>query len=290
MSPLKQIADSWLNTPIQSGLGTLSLAGELENNPGIDPQSMRILGKYALVLILGGSGFYKDDRGTSTDIDPGNAILVFPEVAHAYGPSKNGHWKHAYIVFEGAQFDLLRQTGVLDPHQPIWCLQPVAFWKKRLKELVQAVPGPNQPSSQKSIAQFSYLLADMAATHFETRQHSDDTRIEESSTLLSEPFEGTWLSPQLVAQKLGISYESFRKRFAKRLGESPAHFQKRRRIEHACAAIYQNALTFQQLADQLGFCDVFHFSKAFRQITGEPPSVYRKRALGEQSKTSSRKE
>ena len=290
MSSNKRNADSWLNTPIRSRLGTLSLAGELENNPGIDPLSMRILGKYALVLILGGSGFYRDNRNTSTDIKPGDAVLVFPEIAHAYGPRKNGCWKHAYIVFEGSQFDLLRQTGVLDPNHPIWRLQPVAFWKQRLKELVQAEPGANQPSSLKSIAQFSYLLADMAATHFETRQHSDDTRIDESSTLLSEPFEGTWLSPQLVAQKLGISYESFRKRFAKRLGESPAHFQKRRRIEHACAAIYQNALTFQQLADQLGFCDVFHFSKAFRQITGEPPSVYRKRALGEQPNTNSQKE
>lgn len=290
MAQLKPKADSWLNTPIHSRLGTLSLAGELENNPGIDAQSMRILGKYALILILDGLGFYKDDRGASADIEPGNAILVFPEIAHAYGPHKNGFWKHAYIVFEGPQFDLLRQTRVLNSAQPIWRLQPVAFWKQRLKELVQSVPGANQPSSLKTIAQFSYLLADMAATHFETRQHSDDTRIDESSTLLSEPFEGAWLSPQLVAQKLGISYESFRKRFAKRLGESPAHFQKRRRIEHACAAIYQNALTFQQLADQLGFCDVFHFSKAFRQITGEPPSVYRKRALGEQSKTSSRKE
>ena len=58
MSPNKRKADSWLNTPIRSRLGTLSLAGELENNPGIDPLSMRILGKYALVLILGGSGFY----------------------------------------------------------------------------------------------------------------------------------------------------------------------------------------------------------------------------------------
>ncbi len=289
MSPPKQKAESWLNTPIQSQLGSLSLAGELENNPGIDLRSMRILGKYALVLILDGSGFYKDDRCTSTDIEPGDAILVFPEIAHAYGPHRNGHWNHAYIVFEGAQFDLLRQTGVLDPDQPIWRLPPIAFWKQRLKELVQTAPGANQPSTLKTIAQFSYLLADMAATHLESHQHSNDAHIDESTILLSEPFEGTWLSPQSVAQKLGISYESFRKRFVQRTGESPAHFQKRRRIEHACAAIYQNALTFQQLADRLGFCDVFHFSKVFRQITGEPPSAYRKRALGEQSNSPSRK-
>ncbi len=63
MAQLKPKADSWLNTPIQSRLGTLSLAGELENNLGIDAQSMRILGKYALILILDGLGFYEDDRG-----------------------------------------------------------------------------------------------------------------------------------------------------------------------------------------------------------------------------------
>jgi AraC-like DNA-binding protein len=77
-----------------------------------------------------------------------------------------------------------------------------------------------------------------------------------------------------------MSYENFRKKFSQHVGESPGHFQKRRRIEHACAAIYQGTHSFKALADELGFCDVFHFSKTFRQVVGETPKEFRAKAQG----------
>jgi AraC-like DNA-binding protein len=36
----------------------------------------------------------------------------------------------------------------------------------------------------------------------------------------------------------------------------------------------------KQIADDLGFCDVFHFSKAFKQVVGTTPSDYRRRVSG----------
>ena len=69
-------------------------------------------------------------------------------------------------------------------------------------------------------------------------------------------------------------------RFAQVMGESPGHYQKRRRLEWASAAIYQGEQSLKQIADELGFCDVFHFSKAFKQEMGLTPSDYRKRVRG----------
>ena len=36
----------------------------------------------------------------------------------------------------------------------------------------------------------------------------------------------------------------------------------------------------KQIADELGFCDVFHFSKAFKQVVGLTPSDFRRRVRG----------
>ena len=83
-----------------------------------------------------------------------------------------------------------------------------------------------------------------------------------------------------MARKIGLSYENFRKRFAQLTGESPGRYQKRRRLEWGCAAIYHGELSLKQIADELGFCDVFHFSKAFKQQNGLAPSEYRKRVRG----------
>jgi AraC-like DNA-binding protein len=38
--------------------------------------------------------------------------------------------------------------------------------------------------------------------------------------------------------------------------------------------------SIKQIADELGFCDVFHSSKAFKQVVGTTPSEYRWRVRG----------
>jgi AraC-like DNA-binding protein len=103
---------------------------------------------------------------------------------------------------------------------------------------------------------------------------------EKSLQLLAHRGAKGWLSPQEVAAEVGLSYENFRKRFAQLSGESPGQYQKRRRLDWACAAIYHGEHTIKQIADELEFCDVFHFSKAFKQVIGATPSEYRRRVLG----------
>lgn len=271
---------SWLNTPIKSEIGTLSLAGNLQRNLGIDPLSMRILGKYALILMHSGKGYYADGNGIERELNVGDLILIFPEIPHAYGPLYDEDWQHSYVVFDGPQFDLFRNTGIINSNDPIWHLEPVDFWKRRFQEVFPPNPRVSKSTANRTIAQFSYLIADMSATHTEISQIPEDAWLDESMHLLSGPTGSIWLEPQTVAQRVGLSYENFRKQFVKRSGHSPAQFQKRRRIEHACAAIYQNSHSFKELAHELGFCDTFHFSKVFRQITGDTPSAFRKKAQG----------
>jgi len=245
---------------------------------------MRILGKYALILIQGGNGYYADGNGIEKALQAGDLILVFPEIPHAYGPAKGSDWQHSYVVFEGPQFDLLREARIIRPEEPIWHLEPVEYWKRRLEEVFQSNTRPNKNAATRAIGQFSFLISDMSATFAETSQSPGDVWFEESMHLLSGPSGTVWLEPQAVAQRVGLNYENFRKQFAKRSGESPAQFQKKRRIEHACAAIYQHSHSFKELADELGFCDAFHFSKVFRQVTGDTPSAFRKKAQGALSK------
>ncbi len=74
----------WLESPLRSKVGTILLAGSLRNSPGIGVDRMRILGNYALVLLLKGSGVYRDARGRKISLQSGHAVHVFPELAHAY--------------------------------------------------------------------------------------------------------------------------------------------------------------------------------------------------------------
>ena len=228
-------AQPWLESPLLTPAGGVQLAGALQDNPGIDPTTMRVLGSYALIYMVSAQGYYADVRGVRRDLVTGDVALIFPELAHAYGPNPGTSWRHLYFVFSGPQFDLWRKSGLLDPVRPVWRAEPVDFWARQL---------------------------------------------EESHRLLAGLDAKGWLTPQQVARMVGLSYENFRKQFTARTGVSPGQFQKRKRIERAQSAIYHGDHTLKQLAEELEFCDVFHFSKVFKQITGSTPSEFRRKVRG----------
>ena len=266
-----------MRTPI----GEIELAGMIVNGPGIEPSAMRVLRRFTLVLMVSGQGYFRDERGASFDVGAGDVILVFPEIAHAYGPHRGGEWTQIYFVFDGPQFQLWRAQGLLNPDRPVLRLGEPARWQQRLHDIVETEPSHRAGSPLRAMGRFLEVLAEMIATDAENMHRSGrDSWLEKSLRLLGERGTNGWPSPQAVAAEVGLSYENFRKRFVQLMGESPGRYQKRRRIEWACAAIYHGDSSFKEIADLLGFCDVFHFSKAFKQVIGFTPSEYRRRVRG----------
>ena len=274
-------AQSWLESPLATPVGGLQLAGVLQDNEGINPGAMRVLGSYALIYITAADGYYADARGVKRDVGAGDVILILPELAHAYGPNPGTAWRHLYFVFSGPQFDLWRKSGLLDPARPVWRAEPVDFWARQLEETVRPEKGHGRSAALRTLGRFLEVLgALLALRDTEARTPADRAWLEDGQRLLGGPDARGWLSPQQVAQAVGLSYENFRKQFAMHLGVSPGQFQKRKRIERAQSSIYHGDHTLKQLAEELEFCDVFHFSKVFKQITGATPSVFRRQVRG----------
>src|SRR4051812_49006260 len=97
-------------------LGRLTLAGAIQKvSGGVGDMSrqMRVFGRYAIVLVVDGQGSYRDALGTKREINAGDAILIFPELAHSYGPRVGQHWDEIYFCFDGPIFDLWRTERLL---------------------------------------------------------------------------------------------------------------------------------------------------------------------------------
>ena len=244
---------------------------------------MRVLGSYALILMVTGRGYYCDARGTKRELGAGDALLVFPEIGHAYGPQPGEDWTQIYYVFAGPQFELWRRRELLRPDHPVLRLGAPEYWQQRLLSVLQNEPRETaRPGAAlRSFGRFLDVLAEMIATDAEsTKQPQQAAWLEQSLRRLGHRNANGWLTPQEVAREVGLSYENFRKRFAELSVESPGQYQKRRRLEWACAAIYQGEQTMKEIASELGFCDVFHFSKGFKKVIGTTPSDYRRRLSG----------
>ncbi|MEJ6007259.1 helix-turn-helix domain-containing protein [Paucibacter sp. AS339] len=76
---------------------------------------------------------------------------------------------------------------------------------------------------------------------------------------------------------LGLSERALQRSFAEQIGVSPKWVIQRARLQDALQALAQaECPSLAELAVTLGFCDQAHFSRCFRQTTGQTPALYRR--------------
>jgi len=76
------------------------------------------------VYLVAGTGNYYDARGNDIPLRSGDVILVFPEVAHSYGPKPGGIWNELYVCFRGPVFESWREAKVFDVRNPAFHWKP----------------------------------------------------------------------------------------------------------------------------------------------------------------------
>jgi AraC-like DNA-binding protein len=78
-----------------------------------------------------------------------------------------------------------------------------------------------------------------------------------------------------LAKSAGYSVDHFSRVFAKITGQRPQVCVIEARLTRARQLLAETGLTISQIAEALGFRDVFFFSRQFTQRTGQTPSAYR---------------
>jgi len=220
-----------------------------------------------------------DANGFSRRVVAGEAILVFPELPHAYGPIATERWDEMYLTFDGPVFDLWRQAGLLAAARPVVPMPP--NWPARLRALIEDRSRLATAASRlRQISEFLTLLTELVAR--EGRWPEGDGETVGSAWAGARSALDTELGKDRdlgeIAEAAGMSYESFRKRFQRETGVSPARYRSLRRIEAAQELLrYSPQLTNRQVAETLGFADEYHFSRRFTQIVGVTPRDFRRR-------------
>jgi AraC-like DNA-binding protein len=262
-------------------LGRLSLAGILTKRERTGFSSMRVLGSYAVVFLYDGSGIYQDANGVACELAAGDLILLFPEIAHRYGPRHGEAWSEIYVVFDGPAFDLWRDKGVLTSDRPVLHLEAIEEWRVRLESTLTRATNPSPRQALQQVATFLNLLTEICSLQLPGDASYNEITHEEKWLAIARRSLEENLSASLdmreVARQSGLSYESFRKRFAKEVGVAPSRYRMERRIAAAQTLLTQSNLTLRAVAMNLGFSDEFHFSRRFKQITGQTPNGFRRK-------------
>ena len=265
-----------LKSAAHSPVGAVKSHGLIVDSRGLGQGKGRRLGRYALVYSLAGACNYWDELNGRRTIRAGEAFFVFPEIAHRYGGSGGNPWDELFIVFEGPVFDVWRERGLLDPRRPFLRLEPVPIWRRRIEDGLETGGRVGRAAALWQVVALQALIAD-ALDAQTSGAHSPPAWIGAACDALSKPGAQTLRLPAL-ARSLGVSFETFRKRFTATMGISPARWRSARMVDAAARLLAGTQLTGKEIAERLGFSDEFHFSRRIRELSGMTPTEFRRRA------------
>jgi len=90
-------------------------------------------------------------------------------------------------------------------------------------------------------------------------------------SIMREDFSNPKITCQMLAETLHISTVYFRRLFQEKYGVAPAKYLKTIRMEHARRLI-QERMPIQHVAKEAGYCDIYQFSRAYKQYFGHAPT------------------
>ncbi len=203
----------------------------------------------------------------------GDLLFVYPGTPHGYGPGPGERWSEFYVVFNGPVFEFWLQRGLLNRAHAMQRLAPISRWLPQLEAVVEPGLPPSADGMLRRVCRLQKFLADIIE-----EPELEKVRVPWMETAMDELVNGHGITPSSLAAKLGLSYETFRKEFTRQTGCPPARYRMRRLIEQAGVLMMERHLSNKELAETLGFCDEFHFSRRFREITGKSPREFRQKA------------
>lgn len=268
--------DLLLQNEAGGAIGRLRLAGHTIGGRGVmPPRPLRVYGRYAVVCVLRGRGKYEDANGVRRELRAGDTILVFPELAHRYGPPDGETWDEMYLTFDGPTFDLWRQVNLLDSARPV--RRPAPDFHERLRAVIDDREAASPAGQLRQLCDFLSLLAELIAPSDDPADKTTEAAGIARARALLDVELGQETDWNRIAGAAGMSYETFRKRFQAEMGEPPARYRARRRIEAARELLrYSPQLTNRQAAEILGFTDEYHFSRRFTESVGVSPREFRR--------------
>ena len=239
----------------------------------------RVLDEYQLLYQPEGEGVFESAHIPETRIKPGDIFLLFPGEWHTYRPLTDKGWTSYWIGFKGKNIDDRVKAGFLSPDKPIYHVgfnnDIIANFEKAMK-----IADSEDPNYQQTLAGIvNYLIGQMyyLERNCELKKNSDQVDlIAKSKVMIRESLE-TCITIQEIAQKLGISYSSFRKLFKEYTGIAPAMYQHNLRLQLAKELLTSTDESIKEIAYRLNFGSPDYFSSKFKAKIGMKPSDFREK-------------
>lgn len=236
---------------------------------------------YVIVVVLAGVGIYTDHQGEKHEIKEGMGFQRIPEKNHQFEILKNQEYSEFFLHIPRGFYLELKEYGFANEKNGVLFVEPLALALRQVYQIAERLEACHDiqlPSILLEISSFAFDLLKKSKEIKTPSLHQE--MIRDACEILGKNFHEYIKLPEM-AKSFHLSYERFRKIFKEVMGISPGDYRIRCRIQYAQNLLVDRKKNVNEIADQLGYSDVFTFSKQFKKIVGHSPEKFVKKIYSE---------
>jgi len=229
-----------------------------------------------IILCVSGHGWARL-RGKDHRINPGNVLVLPPNVRHAYGAAEFNPWTIYWLHLAGHQVASIYQRLSLNGLHSVFSIgksiEPFELIQEIEKHIHHSY-GDDQLLLASLIA--GSLMAKLITLHASPLEAADArARIEQTITFLRHRVASS-ISVGELARLANLSPSHFAALFKKLTGYSVLDFSIRVRMQRAAHLLDTTRHSVKMIAAEVGYSDPLYFSRTFRRVHELSPAQYRK--------------
>jgi len=204
--------------------------------------------------------------GKRIAMTPDRLFLVPPNTV--FSTVHRGHVRQLYLHFQVL-------TPYLRPAPSIIILPLEPSLRILSTDVLAALNRHDSPSWRLPMAAYALIALALSKTIM-----PDDSILSLDPRILHvvvhiEKHLGKVLTNGELAQQAGVSVDTLIRLFKAQTGHTPRNYLRLKRIEQAGLLLHFSNDSIKQIAETVGFCDRYYFSRVFAQVHGMGPAKFR---------------
>ena len=232
---------------------------------------------FKLHFIHNGRGVFRRGEG-EYPLGPGYGFFIAPGQLCSYQADLFEPWHYSWIAFHGTQAEQALQTAGISLDHPIFPFhsEKIAESFRQLSESI--APSPSR--ELKLVGCLAQLLASLVDNAEWSGTAAPAARLQELYVKGAIDYLNTRYSCAIsmvsLAGHVGLERKYLSRIFREKLGCSPRDYLLRLRMGKAAFLLVQTDLGVTDIARSVGYDDPLLFSRMFKRVKGQSPTIFRK--------------
>lgn len=236
---------------------------------------------YLFHYVLSGTGtLMADDAKGITQtysVRSGQGFLIFPEQITTYYADQHSPWEYSWIEFDGLRVKEALSLTDFSLNHPIYHPHSKDLQEQMVKEMNYIISHPKESSFHllgHLYLFFDYFIQSAKSTRLTQSSKMSDYYIQEAIHYMEQNFQND-ISIEEIAAVCGINRSYLGKIFRNSIGRSPQEFLMNYRMVKATELLKLTTLSIADIGTAVGYGNLLHFSRAFKNIYGVSPREWR---------------